>query len=131
MTLGLTPEQNELSDAVGQFGRRMVHDHSDVNQELRQLASSKGVMVPQSLDEKDAAERDRLSKLSGREFDVAYMPDMVRDHKEDVSEFQKMAEKAQDPDVRAFAAKTLPMLQDHLRLAEQDEKIVRSGGTGS
>ena len=120
--LGLLAQYRGASDAVRKFGRRMVHDHSDANLELRQLASSKSIMVPQSLDEKDAAERDRLSKLSGREFDAAYMREMLKDHEEDVSEFQSTATKAQDPDVRAFAAKTLPTLQEHLRMAEQDQR---------
>jgi putative membrane protein len=79
-------------------------------------------MPPQSLDEKDGAERDRLSKLSGGEFDAAYMRDMLKDHQEDVAEFQSAANNAQDPGVRAFASKTLPTLQDHLRMAEQRQK---------
>ena len=125
--LGLLAQQRGATDAVRKFGRRMVHDHSDANLELRQLASSKGITVPQSLDEKDAAERDRLAKLSGREFDAAYMRDMLKDHQEDVVEFQSTASKAQDPDLRAFASKTLPTLQDHLRMVEQDQKMARSG----
>ena len=129
--LGLLAQQRGASDAVRQFGRRMVHDHSDANLELRQLAASKGIMVPQSLDEKDGAERDRLSTLSAREFDAAYMRDMLKDHQEDVAEFQSTANKAKDPDVRAFASKTLPTLQDHLRMAEQDQKTLRFGRTAS
>jgi putative membrane protein len=120
--LGLLAQQHGASDAVRKFGRQMVHDHSDANIELRQLAASKRIRVPQSLDEKDAAERDRLSKLSDREFDAAYMRDMLKDHQEDVAEFQSTADKAQDPDVRAFASKTLPTLQDHLRMAEHYQK---------
>jgi putative membrane protein len=129
--LGRLAQQKGASDVVKQFGQRMEQDHSKANQELQQLAFSKGVTLPQSLDEKDAAERDRLSKLSGREFDAAYMLDMVKDHMEDVSEFQREANKGQDLDVKAFASKMLPILQDHLRMAEQDEKIVRSGRTAS
>ena len=120
--LGLLAQQRGASDAVRQFGRRMVHDHSDANQELQRLASSKGIQIPQSLDEKDAAERDRLSKLSGREFDAAYIRNMLKDHKEDVAEFESTAKKANDADVKAFASKTLPTLQEHLRMAEQDQK---------
>jgi putative membrane protein len=120
--LGLLAQQRGASDAVRQFGRRMVHDHSDANLEVRQLAASKGIMVPQSLDEKDAAERDRLSKLSAREFDATYMRDMLKDHKEDVAEFQSTADKAKDPDIRAFAAKTLPTLQEHLRMAQRHQQ---------
>ena len=59
------------------------------------------------------------------------MRDMLKDHQEDVAEFQSTANKAQDPDVRAFASKTLPTLQDHLRMAEQDQKMARSGRIAS
>jgi len=129
--LGRLAQQKGASDVVKQFGRRMEQDHSKANQELQQLAASKGVTLTQSLDDKDAAERDRLSKLSGREFDIAYMRDMVKDHMEDVSEFQREANSGQDLDVKAFASKMLPILQDHLRMAQQYEKMLRSGDTGS
>jgi len=60
---------------------------------------------------------DKLAKLSGAEFDKAYMSDMVSDHETDVKEFQTQADKGNDPDVKAFAAKTLPVLQKHLQMA--------------
>ncbi|MCU1274495.1 MAG: outer membrane protein, partial [Bryobacterales bacterium] len=115
--LGRLAQQKAASDVVKRFGQRMEQDHSKANQELQQLASSKGATVPQSLDDKDAAERDRLSKLSGGEFDAAYMREMVKDHLEDVSEFQRETNNGQDLDVKAFASKMLPILQDHLRMA--------------
>lgn len=70
------------------------------------------------LDPKNQVTKDRLSKLNGAAFDREYMSDMVKDHRADVAEFEKEANTARDPDVKAFAAKTLPTLQEHLRLAE-------------
>jgi putative membrane protein len=67
---------------------------------------------------KDKALHDRLSKLSGNAFDKAYMRAMIEDHQEDVSEFRQESQSAKDPDVRQFAAKTLPTLEEHLRIAE-------------
>src|SRR5205085_2385123 len=64
------------------------------------------------------ANMDKLSKLSGAEFDRAYMSMMVKDHKKDVKEFQDEANKGQDTDVKGFASTTLPTLQEHLRMAE-------------
>jgi putative membrane protein len=61
---------------------------------------------------------NRLSKLSGAQFDRAYMQDMVKDHEEDVAEFQREANNGSDPDVKAFAGKTLPTLQSHLQSAQ-------------
>ncbi len=61
---------------------------------------------------------DKLSKSSGAEFDRQYANAMVKDHKEDVKEFSKEADKGKDPDVRAFASKTLPTLKEHLKMAQ-------------
>jgi hypothetical protein len=81
-------------------------------------ASSKGVTLPTSLDAKDKAEKDRLSKLSREQFDKAYMTYMVKDHQADVKESQKESQSATDPDVKPFASTTLPTLQEHLKMAE-------------
>jgi putative membrane protein len=56
--------------------------------------------------------------MSGDSFDKAYMNAMVSDHQEDISEFQKEADRGRDPDFKSFAGKTLPTLQEHLRMAK-------------
>jgi putative membrane protein len=96
----------------------MVDDHSKANDELKQLASQKKVALPKDLSVKDKATKARLEKLSGEQFDQAYMKDMVKDHKKDVSDFRRESKSAQDPDVKNFAAQTLPTLEDHLKQAE-------------
>jgi putative membrane protein len=110
-----------------------VTDHSKANEELKQVASSKGVDVPKGLSAKDKATRDRLSKLSGAEFDKAYMQDMLRDHQKDVSEFRAESTKAKDSDVKSFASKTLPTLEEHLNQAKSVASTVgaSSGKTAS
>jgi len=122
--LGKLAQSQGSSDEVKQFGKRMVDDHSKANDELMQIASRKGITLPTSLDAKHQATRDRLSKLNGAAFDKAYMEDMVKDHREDVSEFRKEASNGQDSDLKAFAAKTLPTLEDHLKMAEQTHSTV-------
>jgi len=122
--LGKLAQSQGSSDAVKQFGKRMVDDHSKANDELSQLASRKGITLPTSLDAKHQATKDRLSKLSGAAFDRAYMDDMVKDHREDVSEFRKEATNGQDADVKAFAAKTLPTLEEHLKMAQDTDAAV-------
>lgn len=116
--LGQLAVKNAKSADVKAFGQRMIDDHSKVNSELTRLATSKGVTPPSELDSKNKATLDRLSKLTGDQFDKAYMADMVTDHEEDVAEFQKEANSGGDPDEKAFAAKTLPTLQEHLQLAK-------------
>jgi putative membrane protein len=64
---------------------------------------------------KDQEGMNKLSGLSGDAFDREYINMMVKDHEKDVKEFEKASTKAKDPDVRAFAAKTLPTLREHLQ----------------
>jgi putative membrane protein len=116
--LGRLASQRASDDSVKQFGQRMVTDHGKANDELKQIASSKGMDIPSSLAAKHQAAMDRLSKLNGAEFDRAYMQDMVRDHREDVSEFRRESQRGTDPEVKSFAAKTLPVLEEHLKQAE-------------
>jgi len=116
--LGRVAAQKGTSEAVKQFGQRMVDDHSKANSELMSLASSKGITLPTTLDEKHQKDVTKLSAMSGAEFDRAYSKMMLSDHNKDVSEFEKQSTKGTDPDLKAFAAKTLPTLQEHLQLAK-------------
>ena len=69
-----------------------------------------------------------MEKLSGAEFDRAYMDEMVADHKKDVAEFRKQSMSGKDSDLKAFAGKTLPTLEDHLKMAQSTDATVKNGG---
>jgi putative membrane protein len=116
--LGKLATQNASSQAVKDFGQKMVDDHSKANDELKGLAGRKNITLPTSPDAKDQATNDRLSKLTGAAFDRAYMRDMVADHKKDVADFQKEAMTGADPDVKTWASNILPTLQGHLQMAQ-------------
>jgi putative membrane protein len=115
---------------VKQFGERMVTDHGKANDELKQWAQQKNVTLPTELDAKHKATHDRLSKLSGDTFDKAYMREMVSDHEKDVAAFKKESSAAHDPDLKAWVTKTLPTLEDHLKMAHETYKKV-SGTAGT
>lgn len=119
--LGQLAVQKAASEDVKKFGQRMVDDHTRANQKLQEVAEQKGIKLPDKLDAKDQATKARLEKLSGKQFDEAYMKDMVKDHTKDVNEFQREANDGKDPDVKSFAQTTLPTLQDHLKDAKQIE----------
>jgi putative membrane protein len=123
--LGELAKDHGSSDAVKKFGQRMVDDHTKANDDLKEIASKKGITLPSDVDAKDRATYDRLSKLNGAAFDRAYMADMVRDHRTDVSEFRKESQSGSDPDVKAFAGKYLPTLEEHLKLAETTDSEVK------
>jgi putative membrane protein len=117
--LGRVAMQRASRPSVRSFGERMVADHGRGNAELATLARSKGMDVSNTLDVSHQAMRDRLSGLSGADFDRAYMSEMVRDHTEDVSLFERAAQTASDADVKAYAERSLPMLREHLALARR------------
>jgi putative membrane protein len=123
--LGTLATQKAANADVKAFGQRMVDDHSKANDELKQLASQKGITLPTNIDAKEQAKYDRLSKLSGAEFDREYMKEMVSDHHTDVSEFRHESQSGSDPDVKAWAAKTLPTLEQHLQMAESTDAKVK------
>jgi len=118
VSLGQLAQQNASSQQVKEFGQRMVTDHSQANQELQQIAQSENLTLPTTPESKDQALQKRLSALKGTAFDAAYTQDMVRDHQQDIAEFKREAESGQDPALKAFAQKTLPVLQQHLQMAQ-------------
>jgi putative membrane protein len=115
---------------VKQFGQRMVTDHSKALYDLKAVAVQENFQLPTALDDKHRAVKDRLEKLSGGDFDRAYVKEMVRDHNEDVRVFQEQALRGSNAAVRDYAARTLPTLQDHLKMINNINNMM-SGKTMS
>jgi putative membrane protein len=116
--LGQLAQEKAQNDQVKQFAQRMVTDHSQANSELMSLGDKMSLSLPTSLDDQTQKEKERLSKLTGAKFDKEYMKLMVQDHEKDVSDFQKQSANAVNSNVKTFASKTLPTLQQHLDLAK-------------
>jgi len=130
--LGKLASEKAQSEQVKQFAQRMVTDHGKANDELKTLAQNKNISLPTDPGAKHKATKDRLSKMSGAAFDKAYMQEMLNDHRKDVSDFQKESRSGKDPDVKAWATKTLPTLQEHLQLAQTASRsAVGTSGTKS
>jgi putative membrane protein len=126
--LGKAAQEKASNEKVKDFGKRMEQDHSKANDELKKIASDKGVQLSSDLDKKHKSKMDKLTKLSGAEFDRQYMRDMVSDHKDDIKKFQNEADKGKDADLKKFASQTLPTLKEHLQLAESTADAVKSSG---
>ena len=109
--------ERAASAEVKAFGQRMVDDHTQANQELMTIAQAKHIPVAHTLDQKHQAVVDKLVALHGIEFDHAYMAGQLADHEEAVSLFTREAKEGKDAELKAFAAQTLPTLQEHLQLA--------------
>lgn len=116
---GKLATQRGLAPAVKAFGQKMVTDHTAANEKLKSLADSKQISLTEALSPDGNAALTKLERLVGTDFDQAYSQMMVKDHVEDVSEFEKEVKKGQDADIKSFAENTLPTLRHHLMLAKQ------------
>jgi putative membrane protein len=112
--LGNMAMKNAASAQVKQFGKMMVTDHTKANNELIALAKRKNIAIPSTPGNDEQDMIDKLQKQQGKDFDKDYVSMMIDDHKHDINEFQKAVDNAKDSDIKAFAVKTLPVLQKHL-----------------
>lgn len=124
--LGQMAQSKASNPAVKSFGQRMIKDHSSADDKLKNIAESQHISLPVELDPKHKDEAAALSRLSGAQFDKAYMKLMVQEHTHDVNQFKKEASDAHDPTVQQFAKATLPVLQSHLNEAQQVEQQVKN-----
>jgi putative membrane protein len=145
--LGVQKAQNAQ---LKQYAQRLIDDHTKANTELKQLASSKGLTLPDSHEgissttesadrtqvrekadaesHKEHAAIKKLEGLSGTEFDREFVRLAVNDHQKDIKEFEKAAKNADDTELKSFAAKTLPTLREHLQQARSLQSQVSATG---
>jgi putative membrane protein len=105
-------DRSELRD----FAKRLEKDHTEANLELLKLLDTQRIDVSRDMTSYQET-ADRLSKLRGIEFDRAFVQQMVKDHEETVAKFAAEAKEGRNPELKAYAAKQLPTLQEHLQLA--------------
>lgn len=123
--LGKLAQTKSVTPKVLAFAKMMVDDHSKANKELMAIAGTKTITLPAILDNKTQKDYDDMAKLGKIEFDKAYTDYMVKDHKEDIDEFQKEADNGKDAELKAFAAKHVPILKHHLEMAQQASDAVK------
>ena len=124
--LGKLATDKGSSDAVKQFGQHVVEVQTKTNEKLKDVATKAGYSVPESLDTKQHGRVDKLAKLSGAEFDKAYIKDQVKENENNVRAFQDESQGGTNSVVKAFATDTLPTLQAQLTMAKD---LRKSGGT--
>ncbi|HEX8775853.1 MAG TPA: DUF4142 domain-containing protein [Pyrinomonadaceae bacterium] len=129
--MGRLALERASSDAVKQYAQRMIDDHTKANQDLMQVASTKGITLPTGPDAKHMALMERLRRTTGANFDRMYVKEAgIKDHQNMEKLFRNETIKGKDADVRAFASRTLPAVQDHLRMAREMSGTM-SGSTGA
>lgn len=114
VALGKMAAAKGADKQVKDFGNMMVMDHGKANSELTGIAKTKSINLPAGLDAEHQAKSDSLSKLSGKDFDMAYVNAMIEGHKKTLALMQSEATNGKDADLKAFAAKTAPVVQTHL-----------------
>jgi putative membrane protein len=106
-------------DKVKQFANKLVEDHQSANNELMQLATTKGVELPAAAPRGKRRDLEKLGKDSGSKFDDKFVKEQVKDHEKDIKKFEKASGKVKDPQLKAWIDKTLPTLRQHLAMAEK------------
>jgi putative membrane protein len=123
--LGQLAAQKANSDEVKAFGQKMVDDHTKLNNAMAQVADSMGVMLPKTMNKEDQAEYDKLSKLSGNDFDMEYLTFMVQGHHKDLRAFRIEAASAADPSLHDAVVNAENVIHDHKVMVD---KLAREKG---
>ena len=117
--LGQMAADRATNPEVKRFGQRMVTDHTKANQELMTLAQSQNISIPKETDKKHQKTVEMLAQKQGASFDREYMRLMVTDHEKAVQLFSTEVKEGHNAEIKAFASRTLPTLQEHLQMARQ------------
>jgi putative membrane protein len=114
---GRIAQQDANSADVRRFAGRMVHDHAEANERLRMIARRDGFALPARMDAAAQHEVGRLETAGPGHFDPDYMKHQASDHRQVIEAFRSEADHGRNPDLKHFAAETLPTLREHLQLA--------------
>ncbi len=114
--LGRLAVERGANAEIKQFAQQMIEDHSKAGEKLKKLAQQKKVTLSPEILPQAKQTKEKLAKLSGSEFDQAYVKAMVEMHVKDVTAFEAVAKTGTDADVKAFATATLPTLKHHLEM---------------
>lgn len=117
--LGKIAEKNGEKDDVKSFGSHMVKDHGKANGELKGVAGKMKVALPDKVSAEHQVKIDKLSKMSGAEFDTAYAKEMVASHEKTIASFEAAKGKVANEDLKKFIDDTLPVIKEHLEMAKK------------
>jgi putative membrane protein len=110
--------QKASNDAVKEFAQRMIKDHGEANDRLASLAKANGISLPDQFDSEQRSMRDRLQQAGKTEFDHAYIRGQITNHQQTVQLLIYQIGSGENDDLKAFASDTLPIVLDHLRMAQ-------------
>jgi putative membrane protein len=124
--LGQQVSQKATTPEAKSFAQQMITDHTKANEELKDLAAKKNIVLPTTLGQDQQKVYDEVLAEKGPELDKKYVQAMIADHEEDIKEFEAAVTNSKDSDVRAFAQRTLPVLQMHLSMVQKMQPVVEA-----
>ncbi|WP_210513906.1 DUF4142 domain-containing protein [Hymenobacter terricola] len=119
-------QQSKMALAKGVTGmakdmaNKMIADHTKSTADLKMIAARKGVTLPTDMDADHKAMKPAMEKLSGKDFEQKYLAQMVADHQKTANTMMAHEKMTKDADLKAFIGKTLPVVQQHLGMAQKD-----------
>jgi putative membrane protein len=119
ISLAKMAKEKSSNSEVKQFAQRMIDDHTKMGNEMSQVAQQVGVSPPSGTSMAGKATEGKLKVLSGESFDKAYIKEMVKDHREDLNEFNKEAADGSNQAVKDAARSGAKTISSHLHMAEQ------------
>lgn len=116
--------------AVEKFARRMADDHTQANDRLAELAKRRNIALPDTPDAEQQTMQQRLRKVSGTEFDTAYIEGQIKAHQKTATLLEWEIDSGENSQIKRFASQTLPVVFQHLQMA-QNIQAQLSGGSRS
>ncbi len=111
-------EQKATDPQVKNLAKKLLDDHNKADDQLKDIASKQNITLPSDMSQQDKDRVDRMSKLSGKQFDDAFLKEQVKDHQKDIRAFQNEANNGQDPQLKQWAQNNLSVLRDHLKMTQ-------------
>ncbi len=110
--------QKSNNDDVKKLAQKLIDDHTKTTDAMKEIASQKGMTLPTDTDPKHKALAAKLQNESGDQFDKDYIAANSTDHHKVVAMFQKESASGTDPDIKGFATKFLPAIQEHTQMID-------------
>jgi len=129
--LGKMAQEQASDEGVKSFGQTLVQDHTEAYEELTAVASKTGESIPKGIDIRRDPAIEGLAREKRAGFDRSFVRHEVQHHQRTIAEFKREAEKGQNAEVKAYAQKMIPTLEEHLHKAESLEKSEQRTSTAS
>ena len=110
-------QKTSRNPRVVAFANKLIADHSQMQDQLKQVATAKNVTLPTAPSDLATQQIGTLQLLKGHRFDHEYIADQVSDHQQMLQAYQAEAQGGTDPDVKMFASNGVQVVQSHLDAA--------------